>query len=413
MSAEVVQFLNTKFVNSLPEDVPPGQNQVPLSKTFKDLKLVLQKKLDPSMVNPIRDDLMDCLYRLNFALAKCQRIQEKRKKRKIHHFTVSEVYLLFNIKRELSRIKQKIQGYPEDSTIGSGANGSRSNKSRKSAHVFGFDDRKEAIIKVLEKKNNDGINVVGIVGMCGTGKSTLAQLVYDDDKVKMEFMPRIWIPLFSQSDTNQESTTNIVRYLLNELGEDSDDGDNDADGEIHDDDDDRGNGRQIQEDERGGAKDEEKVKKEEIRTLLAALYKQLSGKKYLIVFDDAWHINSWYENLLNDRQQSNEHLGLPKGHGGGIIVTSRLDEDVRGTVGNAHLHPISPTLHRDHCWSIFIKTIEANGISSDHQTLVTMKEEIIDNCKGLPLAAKTLGNIISKKIGVEERTSQDITTSNV
>ncbi|PIA38075.1 hypothetical protein AQUCO_02800012v1 [Aquilegia coerulea] len=388
MSAEIVQFLMAKYTSSLQETAEKDQNPIPLRKIFEEIKIVLEQKIHSSIGIQTRDDLMDCLYKLNDAFTECQMLSRNRRKCGLPTCSPKELFFLVKIKRELYKIKEAlIKNVPAGSTASSSLDGQveRENSEHSNyatadtSEYYGFEDRMEEILKLLQQKSEDGLNRIGIVGMGGSGKTTLAQLVLNNAEVQKEFSPRIWVPL-SQTVNNQvDIKRNILEHLLQELGEDEGAYEQTMDTSIH--------------------------------SLLITLNRQLSGKKYLIVFDDVYHINSWYEHLGNCQLQIEEcddrlDYGLPKGYGGGIIVTSRVQQVIKRMVGVENLYQLSaPVLDSKNCWSVFIAAVKKHGVPEDNPTITRMKHEIVEKCYGLPLAAKTLGEIISQKIPWERRYS--------
>ncbi|KAL3497602.1 hypothetical protein ACH5RR_040334 [Cinchona calisaya] len=60
--------------------------------------------------------------------------------------------------------------------------------------IVGRDDDISSVKRMLSSSDNKtDLPVIGIVGMGGQGKITLAQLVYKDDTVVRHFDERIWV----------------------------------------------------------------------------------------------------------------------------------------------------------------------------------------------------------------------------
>ncbi|PQQ02896.1 hypothetical protein Pyn_40002 [Prunus yedoensis var. nudiflora] len=97
--------------------------------------------------------------------------------------------------------------------------------------------------------------------------------------------------------------------------------------------------------------------------------------------------------------------GLPKGSGGVVIVTSRIPEVVDAMVVpaegsdqhyNSLIIPLEP-LDRQNCWDIFKYTVFGYIPDFEYQQhLEKVESEIKDLCCGLPLAARTLAEIMSQ-----------------
>jgi hypothetical protein len=80
--------------------------------------------------------------------------------------------------------------------------------------VIGRNDDKENIIDLLmDPDANRNVNVIPIVGLGGLGKTTIAKLVYDDERVADHFELRMWVCVSEDFDVPR-----LIREILKESG---------------------------------------------------------------------------------------------------------------------------------------------------------------------------------------------------
>ncbi|GAB2280410.1 hypothetical protein Dimus_015043 [Dionaea muscipula] len=79
--------------------------------------------------------------------------------------------------------------------------------------VIGREENKKAIVEMLmlDPTVGENISVLSIVGMGGLGKTTLAQLVFNDDKIKNHFEIKLWVCVGDVFDT-KVIIANILMY---------------------------------------------------------------------------------------------------------------------------------------------------------------------------------------------------------
>ncbi|XAR73836.1 hypothetical protein NMG60_11007937 [Bertholletia excelsa] len=191
---------------------------------------------------------------------------------------------------------------------------------------------------------NDGILAIGIVGMGGLGKTTIAQIIFNERRVEERFDRRIWV---SVSQTCSEEQ--IMRSMLRSLG----------DASVGDD----------------------------LTELLKKIKQYLSGKRYLIVMDDVWNLNNkWWDTI---------YAVLPKGNGSSIIVTTRI-KDVARKMGVLEARMHQPKfLSEDNSWLLFRKVaFAATQGECTHPELEAVGKQMVEKCKGLPLAIKAVGGVM-------------------
>ncbi|KAL0929121.1 hypothetical protein M5K25_001063 [Dendrobium thyrsiflorum] len=205
--------------------------------------------------------------------------------------------------------------------------------------IIGRESEKEKIVKLLlsDIQVSNKITVIPVVGMGGVGKTTLAQLIYNDPRIRQYFDLRIWIYVSEDFDL-VKLTKEIYRSTTNKsCGEDV-----------------------------GFDYLQNSIKKELMKC-----------KKTFLVLDDVW----------NEKPCLWESLQLPF-HNTGIVkilLTTRSVQvaDVMRTMNIFYLG----FLFEEQGWQLF----EQCALCDD-ENLMRIGKKIVKKCGGLPLAIKLLGN---------------------
>ncbi|XP_028122291.1 disease resistance protein RPM1-like [Camellia sinensis] len=220
--------------------------------------------------------------------------------------------------------------------------------------LVGIEDGKKQLLDWLTDKKESQRTVISVVGMGGSGKTTLVAQAYNSQIVKRQFDCYAWITV---------SQTYVVNDLL----------------------------RSMIKEFYGGAKEAIPMDLSSMsyRELIQMITDFLRLKRYVIVFDDVWSSNLWRD----------IHVSLlDEGLGSRVILTTRNEEIASSSFGvKSYVHYIK-LLGVSDAWNLFcMKAFSSNPNRCCPQHLKTLAQDLVAKCKGLPLAIVALGGVMPSK----------------
>lgn len=207
-------------------------------------------------------------------------------------------------------------------------------------NLVGFEDEEQTIIGYLLKEN-EGLDVISIVGMSGLGKTTLAWRIYENENICYAFPIRIWIHV-SQNFNKRDMMLNILRSFTSQ--------------------------------------DMSSVIDDELsQTVLTCLQKE----KFLLVFDDVCSLADW---------QAIQYF-LPESNGMGKVLITSSNNEVCSYTSKYRRADKLRFLSEEESWMLL--QLEVFGKMGDcPQELEAIGQLIARKCGGLPLQIVVVGGVL-------------------
>eukprot|EP00258_Populus_trichocarpa_P051380 XP_024467399.1 disease resistance RPP13-like protein 4 [Populus trichocarpa] len=321
LAEQLVQVLKKpgEYVIEFQSEFNDMKTQLDLMKSFLADAYKLKRKKETVKTTLIISMLRELVYDVEDILTDCLLRAEYRKEgfQCCSNFTPREMIFQYRTGKKLKDINERIKKMQKIlkayfKTIGQqsihddrGSIGKRwtSPVYDESAIVGLIEDTEKIIGWILPE--NRMLHQVGIVGMGGLRKTTVSQKIFDSKQVVDRFEKRIWVSI-SQTVNEEE----IMKTVLKQLGED--------------------------------------VNGLDMAQMLPKIKQLLENKNYLIVMDDVWSAEGWWDRIRKLR----------------IVLQIAFS---------------------------------SNEEAKQHPELEEVGKVIVKKCHGLPLAAKTIGGLLKSK----------------
>ncbi|KAL8210224.1 hypothetical protein R6Q57_006956 [Mikania cordata] len=219
------------------------------------------------------------------------------------------------------------------------------------SRIVGRQAEKESLVQQILQEDGPShqkFDIVPIIGMGGVGKTTLARLLYDDQRVKGHFELNGWVCISDDIDIFGRT-----KDIFTDLG-----------GEL-------------------------KKEHEDFNKLQESLRDHVREERFLLVLDDVWcESYADWETLVTPL--------CACAHGSKIIITTRKDQLVKQLECDPQKQQLQSLSQED---ALSLLALHALGESNfdSHLLLKPLAEAIVKNCGGLPLALIALGRSLRTK----------------
>lgn len=208
--------------------------------------------------------------------------------------------------------------------------------------TLGREHEQDELINLLISESDAQFVVIPVVGMAGVGKTVLAQLVYNDQRVKTRFNHRAWVSVNAEFDVLCISKA-IVESITKKPCDFT-----------------------------------------EFSMIQKNLRQKLKGQSLLVVLDDVWNENQSLWQLFKS--------SFARAKSVKIITTCRSTSAAR------IMQTMSPYclgfLPEEQCWMLFKHYAFGNEKPDNYGNLVEIGHKLVKKCDCLPLAVKALAALL-------------------
>ncbi|KAJ1266095.1 hypothetical protein BS78_08G125000 [Paspalum vaginatum] len=218
--------------------------------------------------------------------------------------------------------------------------------------IFGRDQERNMIISELTQTNDQQrIKIVSVIGLGGSGKTTLAKLIFNDGNIiNKHFEVLLWVHV-----SREFAVEKLVEKLFESISGDKPD--------------------QLP-----------------LQRVSRTISDKLAGKRFLAILDDVWTEDrvDWERFMVHLKS------GAP---GSSILLTTR-SRKVAEAVDSTYTYDI-PFLSAEDSWKVFHQCFGISMKALDAEFL-KVGTEIVNKCGGVPLAIKVIAGILHGMKGIEE-----------
>ncbi|KAL0929076.1 hypothetical protein M5K25_001016 [Dendrobium thyrsiflorum] len=208
-------------------------------------------------------------------------------------------------------------------------------------------ETEEVVAELLKFKGGDGVQVISIVGCCGSGKTSLARNILKDARFENHFNPRIWVSLSENYDL-----VRTIKEVIKAVSEGR---------ECHD---------------------------STLDLLQHHLKRIISNKRFLLVLDNMWSTDfDFLEKLRTPLMFAAE--------GSKILVTTQ-NEEVANRMQTEYTLRLQG-LPEDDGWLLF-----QDVVFTEDSELEAIGREIVKKCHGFPLAIKAISSLLCSETNPDQ-----------